>query len=400
MSSWLLSQQLPLSLLLLLLLVAHRWLLHYFGARTLYALWLSVPLLLLASLLSSLLTWSATHSEMLIVKVTASQLQQLQHQLLQLDWLSGIWAGGVGLIISFVFAMQWSLQRLLRKAQPVSVSVGGHHLRAGLCYQSEKLTGPHISGFWRAQILLPRDFFHRFSPQQQKMILRHELAHWQRGDLHWNYVALMLLALCWFNPLLWLAYRRYRQDQELSCDALVLKDASHQDRIAYGYALISNLQQAANGWQPLTYHYGDKHMIKQRLIQLQKNQGCSKTAVLLSLAVIVAGGLWLAQPSYASAEQVAPVMRVEPKYPQEAAQQRISGYVQAQFNIKPDGQVVDVQIIKAEPAETFNQAAIQALAQWQYQPSAEGVKGAMVQLDFVIEPPKSDIEQIKVTPKK
>ncbi|RVU35689.1 M56 family peptidase [Rheinheimera riviphila] len=334
---------------------------------------------------------------MLIVKVTAQQLQQLQQQLQQHDWLVWVWAVGVMAVVTMIGVMHWSLQRMLQQAQPIPVSDSG--LPTGLCYQSDQLTGPHISGFLQPKVLLPRDFSQRFSPQQQQLILRHELAHWQRGDLHCNYLALALLAVSWFNPLIWLAYRRYRQDQELACDALVLKNASQQDRIAYGYALVSNLQQAANGWQPLTYHYGDKQMMKQRLMQLQQSKGFSKTAVLGGLALVVASALWLQQPAYAGAEQPQPQMRVEPKYPVQAAQQRITGYVQAEFNIQPDGSVTDVKVIKAEPAEIFNKEAIRALEKWRYQPSAEGVKGATVQLDFMMDPPESGMEQIKVKSK-
>lgn len=397
MSNWIFAQQLPLSVLLLVLLLEHRSLLKHFGARTLYALWLSVPLLLLSSALASLLPWRAVHSEIYIVKVTAQQMQQLQQQLQQQDWLVLLWAAGAMVVFAVIGAMHWSLQQMLRQARPIPTNdtqVSVEH-----CYQSDQLTGPHISGFLRPTVLLPRDFAQRFSPQQQQLILRHELAHWQRGDLHWNYLALALLAVCWFNPLIWLAYRRYRQDQELACDALVLKDACQQDRIAYSYALVSNLQQAANGWQPLTYHYGDKQMMKQRLMQLQQNKGFSKIAVLCSLVFVAAAGLWLQQPAYAKAEQPAPEMRVEPKYPLAAAQQRITGYVQAEFNIKPDGSVTDVKIIKAEPADTFNKEAIRALEQWRYQPSAEGVTGATVQLDFMLDPPESGMEQIKVKSK-
>jgi TonB family protein len=397
MSNWIFAQQLPLSVLLLALLLGHRSLLKHVGARTLYALWLSVPLLLLSSALTAILPWRAAHSEIFIVKVTAIQMQQLQHQLQQQDWLGWLWAAGVVLVVAMIGAMHWSLNRLLRQARPIPA--GEQQVTVEHCYQSDRLAGPHISGFLQPKVLLPRDFGSRFTPQQQHLILRHELAHWQRGDLHWNYLALALLAVCWFNPLIWLAYRRYRQDQELACDALVLKDASAQDRIAYSYALVSNLQQAANGWQPLTYHYGDKQMIKQRLMQLQQNKGFSKTAVLTSLIVVVAGGLWLQQPAYAKAEQPAPDMRVEPKYPVQAAAQRITGYVQAQFNIKPDGSVSEVKITKAEPADTFNQVAITALEQWTYQPSSNGFKGAMVQLDFMLDPPESGMEQIKVTTK-
>ncbi|MBU2178420.1 MAG: TonB family protein [Gammaproteobacteria bacterium] len=389
MNNWIFAQQLPLSLLLMLLLAGHRPLLRFLGPRTVYTMWLSVPLLLLCSLLPI----TVGHSDIFIVKVTAMQLQQMQQQIQQSNWLFWLWALGAVVVGCAILVMQYSLLRLLRRAQPIQATEGVD------CFQSEQLAGPHISGFLQPKVLLPRDFAERFSALQQQLILRHELAHWQRGDLHWNYLALALLVLCWFNPLMWLAYRRYRQDQELACDAFVLKDASQQHRIAYGYALISNLQQAANGWQPLTYHYGDKHMIKQRLMQLQTTQGYSKTAVLLSLSVVMAGGLWLQQPAYAGDESAAPVMRVEPKYPIEAARQRITGYVQAHFNIKPDGSVSDIQIIKAEPADVFNKEAIRALGQWKYQPTANGVKDATVQLDFMMDPPESGMEQIKVTGK-
>jgi TonB family protein len=345
--------------LLLVLLLGHQKLLQTFGARTLYALWLSVPLLLLSSALAVLLPWRAAQSEIFIVKVTAQQMQQLQNHLQQQDWLVCLWAAGVVLVVAVIGAMHWSLQRLLQQARLIPAS--DNDVPTGLCYQSEQLTGPHISGFLQPKVLLPRDFPQRFS------------------------------------PLIWLAYRRYRQDQELACDALVLQDASAQDRIAYSYALVSNLQQAANGWQPLTYHYGDKQMIKQRLLQLQQTKGFSKTAVLASLILVAAGGLWLQQPAYAKAEQPAPELRVEPKYPVQAAQQRITGYVQAQFNIQPDGSVSDVKITKAEPADTFNKEAVRALEKWRYQPSATGTKGATVQLDFMMDPPESGMEQIKVT---
>lgn len=397
MSNWMFAQQLPLSVLLLVLLLGHQKLLQTFGARTLYALWLSVPLLLLSSALAKLLPWRAAQSDIFIVKVTAQQMQQLQQQLQHQDWLLWLWAVGVVVVVAVIGVMHWSLQRLLRQARPIPAD--DLQISATYYYQSEQFAGPHISGVLQPKVLLPKDFSSRFTPEQQLLILRHELAHWQRGDLHWNYLALALLAVCWFNPLIWLAYRRYRQDQELACDALVLQHASPKERIAYGYALVSNLQQAANGWQPLTYHYGDKQMIKQRLMQLQQSKGFSKTAVLGSLMLVAAASLWLQQPAHAKAEQVAPEMRVEPKYPLAAAQQRITGYVQAQFNIKPDGSVTDIKIIKAEPADIFDKEAVRALEKWRYQPSSQGVKGATVQLDFMMDPPASGMEQVKVTGK-
>ena len=87
MSNWLFAQQLPLSLLLLILLLGHPLLLKQLGARTLYALWLSVPLLFAATTLATWLPWPVVPSEIMIVKVTSQQLQQLPQQWLQHDWL-------------------------------------------------------------------------------------------------------------------------------------------------------------------------------------------------------------------------------------------------------------------------------------------------------------------------
>ena len=210
----------------------------------------------------------------------------------------------------------------------------------------------------------------------------------------------MLLTLFWFHPLSWLAYRAYRQDQELACDALVLQDASAEQKIAYSYALLSNAQQSAANWQLLTNHYGDKQMMKQRLIQLKQQQGFSKTAMAVTLVALFGVALWLQQPVQAANDVVEPTMRVEPLYPIQAAEQKIEGYVIAEFDIKPDGSVENVKIIKAVPENVFEKESVRALQQWAYSPSAAGMKKANVQLDFMMDPVSKDVERIDVTPSK
>ncbi|WP_449356515.1 M56 family metallopeptidase [Alishewanella longhuensis] len=63
-------------------------------------------------------------------------------------------------------------------------------------------------------MLIPSDFKQRFTKQERHLILQHERAHLQAGDLHINLIALLFLALFWFSPLTWLAYRRFRADQD------------------------------------------------------------------------------------------------------------------------------------------------------------------------------------------
>ena len=84
-----------------------------------------------------------------------------------------------------------------------------------------------------------------------------------------------------------------------------------------------------------------------------------------------------------------PVVRINPKYPMEAARSGIEGWVVLSFSIDEIGQVNNVSVINAEPKRIFDQAAKQALKKWKYR--AKMLNGQpvtqdnlTVQLDFVM----------------
>ncbi len=400
MLNWLLTQTIPLTLLLVLLLGLRPLLQHYLGTRLQYSLWLAVPLLLLWPLL--LLQWMPV-TDLAVYRVQLNMPKisaELPTDGLLPTGLLAVWLSGAGLIALAVSRQQRSITLALRTAAVVKTA--GFALR---CKQSLGVQGPYVTGLVRPTVLLPVDFQQRFDPEQQQLILQHELMHWRRGDLHANLIALLVLTLFWFHPLCWLAYRAYRQDQELACDALVLAFASSKQKIAYSYALLSNAQNHAQSstahWQLLSNHYGDKKMMKQRLQLLQRQQGFSKTALTLTLIALVGTTLWLQQPVQAAgtAENIKPIMRVEPHFPVGAAAAGTEGYVVAEFDIQPDGTVQNVQIIKSVPAQVFDKVAVTALQQWAYSPSASGMKKAKVQLDFAMDPVPADMERVEVTPK-
>ena len=82
-------------------------------------------------------------------------------------------------------------------------------------------------------VLVPRALWSGLARSDRLAILRHELAHYERGDL-WKNVAIRLLALPqWFNPLVWLAVRRFEEASEWACDEAVLDDT---DMPVTGYA--------------------------------------------------------------------------------------------------------------------------------------------------------------------
>jgi len=56
-----------------------------------------------------------------------------------------------------------------------------------------------------------------------------------------------------------------------------------------------------------------------------------------------------------------------------------------------------VKVIKSFPTDMFDKSAVEALEQWIYKASTHGAKGALVQLDFVIDESAANVERIKVT---
>ena len=82
-----------------------------------------------------------------------------------------------------------------------------------------------------------------------------------------------------------------------------------------------------------------------------------------------------------------PVVRINPKYPVEAARDGIEGWVKLRFDINEIGGVTNIEVIDAEPKRVFNKAARQALRKWKYRAKSEDgktivQKGLTVQLDF------------------
>ncbi|MBP7937068.1 MAG: hypothetical protein KA354_20685 [Phycisphaerae bacterium] len=96
---------------------------------------------------------------------------------------------------------------------------------------------PIVFGALRTSVVLPASLVRDAGPERLQMILRHEMAHIRRGDLVWNWVATAIWGIFFFHPLVWIALRELRLNQELACDACALAhtDASLAD---YGTLLV------------------------------------------------------------------------------------------------------------------------------------------------------------------
>ncbi|MCO7201488.1 energy transducer TonB [Pseudoalteromonas sp. OANN1] len=66
--------------------------------------------------------------------------------------------------------------------------------------------------------------------------------------------------------------------------------------------------------------------------------------------------------------QATPLVRSNPNYPPAAARDGVEGWVEMEFAISPQGEVIDVKVTNAEPKRVFDQAAVRALRKWKYRP--------------------------------
>ncbi len=88
--------------------------------------------------------------------------------------------------------------------------------------------------------------------------------------------------------------------------------------------------------------------------------------------------------------EATPIVRIDPKYPPQAARDGREGWVRLSFTINEQGGVDDIKVIDADPKRIFDREARRALAKWKYKPKIEGGKpvkqfAQTVQLDFKLE---------------
>ena len=278
------------SVLLLLILASRSYLRQMFGASAAYQLWLIPPLALSAMLLPheqylDVGTRLAAPAKQLIPFVNTMELQAVSiwPTVLLSCWLLGSLALLVLLIIEHV--------RFIHSLGPLS--------RQGHAYlASARDNGPAVVACPKPKIILPADFFERYTEQERDLILLHEQVHLRRGDLLANAVFALLQCLLWFNPLVHIAARCFRLDQELACDASVIAQYPQAKR-RYAEAMLKT--QLSFTTSTLVCHWPSQHPLKERIMQLQKNspsalKRATAHAVLVCLCSCSAYAAWAATP--------------------------------------------------------------------------------------------------------
>ncbi len=120
-----------------------------------------------------------------------------------------IWFVGMTVALTYTIASYFKVKRQMANAVRLE----------GNIYMSEKVGSPFALGFIRPKIYIP----YGLDDGTREQIFAHERCHIRRLDHIIKPLAFLILAVHWFNPLCWLAFRLMSLDMEMSCDERVLK---------------------------------------------------------------------------------------------------------------------------------------------------------------------------------
>ena len=182
---------------------------------------------------------------------------------------------------------------------------------AGVWLAERAGVGPAVVGAIQPRVVVPADFAQRFTPDEQQVVLAHERSHLSRHDARANGLVALAQCVCWFNPLAHVAARMLRVDQELACDADVVRRFPDARR-RYAEALLKT-QIVTLAAPPLgcAWPAGGARPLEERIAMLKRPAPgrFQRIAGVVAVAgLCLAGGVaaWASQPAEPLVARIAP----------------------------------------------------------------------------------------------
>jgi len=195
--------------------------------------------------------------------------------------LSTVWLIGALGIMGFCSVQFIILKRQLRNARKIGRNV----------YVSEKISAPFVFGLFVPRIYLP-DVLDK---NEKEYVLLHERTHIRHGDWLIKIIGMFAVAVHWFNPLAWLAYRLFEQDIEMSCDESVVAGMDADIKQAYTMSIVSFAKRSnAKRYLVTPLGFSKVNFSKTEVTNRVKNiinfkQGKMATAVIITAVLLVIG---------------------------------------------------------------------------------------------------------------
>ena len=155
------------------------------------------------------------------------------------------------------------------------------------------------------RVILPE---RAYTAEDLRLVLRHELVHISRADGAAKFFLTFCTALCWFNPLMWLAMERSAQDIELSCDEAVLLGADEDTRRRYAELLLTTAGDSRGFTTCLAASASAlRYRLRSVIHPPRRTSGALAAGALLFLLVVTCGYTSLVYDPLPGAEAVFPV---------------------------------------------------------------------------------------------
>ena len=164
-----------------------------------------------------------------------------------------VWLIGLGAMLLYALVSYLRLRRRVSVSLPIQDHI----------YLCDAISSPFILGVVKPHIYLPSGL----DEVQRQNVLAHEQAHLARRDHWWKPLGFALLAVYWFNPVLWLAYTLLCRDIELACDERVIRTMDESAVKTYSTVLLAcSMPRKAAITCPLAFgEVGVKERVKNAL---------------------------------------------------------------------------------------------------------------------------------------
>lgn len=270
----------------------------------------NTPLLQEPTVLTEVDKPKAVHNPSNLVQSTSLKFTLLQ-------FLSLLWLAGFVLVVAILLVVNLRFRNRMKHEPSITVKriqqlfmtskqMMGIKRRI-LLIRSNKVPIATLSGVMSPKLLLPDTILNSLTDDELKHLFLHELSHMKRGDIAINGLMNLLLAMHWFNPLLWYAYHKMREDQELACDAMALVHLPSEQSQAYAFTLIKLLEMVPSRSSlanTASISSGKKEMYRRiNMIKAFKKQ-TYKSALLGIIVMLILSSCALTSPKAVAPEPI------------------------------------------------------------------------------------------------
>lgn len=196
-----------------------------------------------------------------------------------------LWLIVVALFVAYGIYSYVKCRMLVRTAVIARDIISATHKEkaSASVWECDRIPSPFVLGIIRPRIYIP----FRMPKQEQAYILAHEQCHIRRLDPLWKLIAFLLLAVYWWNPLVWCAFFYLVRDMEMSCDEAVIEQFGNEIKQGYSNSLLSfAMERHPYSFAPIAFGEGDAGRRIKNVLNFKKPQTWAAILVIVLLVVV------------------------------------------------------------------------------------------------------------------